>query len=143
MATTYASCPQSFVYPLFYGLRGSTSDFTFTKALPHVLSIDFNEHFMVSGGYWELSGTTTGFWPSTDVELDNCDGGSSCSAQSDISGSQWQHGLFYIANHDKYDDKKSYIFSNAGINMRVQSVALANVERDHEVMNLAKDTWSP
>ena len=52
MATTYATCPQDFVYPLTYGLRGATTDFTFTEAVPQVMSIDFNEHFMVSGGYW-------------------------------------------------------------------------------------------
>lgn len=89
MASTFATCPQDFVYPLTYGLRSATTDFTFSEAVPHITSIDFNEHYMVSGGYWQLSGTT-GFWPSTDVDLDLCDGGeySQCSQQPDWNASQ-------------------------------------------------------
>ena len=89
MATTYETCPQNFVYPLLYGLRGSTVDFPFSKAVPHVQDIDFNEHYMFSGGYWELE-ETSGFWPSNDVDLELCDAGNylDCSHQPNWSGSQ-------------------------------------------------------
>ena len=51
MSTTWENCPQGFMWPYMMGLERSTSEFTFTAAVPTILSLDLNNHFAVTSGY--------------------------------------------------------------------------------------------
>ena len=73
MTTTWANCPQGFMWPNMMGLKQSNGYYTFTASAPVLESLDFNEHFAVTCGHLEQTGLTN-FWPWNDVEIDLCEG---------------------------------------------------------------------
>lgn len=63
MSTSWASCPQGFMWPHYVGVKQSSEGFTFAPSIEVQLrSLDFNEEYMVASGYYNLFGATS-FWP--------------------------------------------------------------------------------
>ena len=139
MATSYETCPQSMIYPTVFGLRASSSDYSFTEWSVQMYNIDFNEKFVVSAGIVQVQGGT-GFWPINDIAFVNCEG-TACSERPDWDTSTKLEGLLYFFEHENYSSHKSYLFSNAEKNIIANRVHIAQAAEDHQVMTLARDNW--
>ena len=50
-------------------------------------------------------------------------------------------GIFHFFDHDNYDFKKTYVLSNANMNVFIASVRLSDQPASHQVMALAKSNW--
>ena len=72
MSTPMQQCPASTTYPQMYGLQDPTADYYFTGYNPWIISIDFNQEFMVAGGFSEIKSSK--FLPESVVELVLCEG---------------------------------------------------------------------